>query len=141
MRKLFCFLVIALIPAVVFSNGFNYSFPVQKEFSNVFDAESKQSLQSRDDVLLNLSKMEISDWGAFLINAFCGFGAGSFAQGDYTGGTIILCGELGGVLLMIGSVFVINEENPAPGLGMMIGGLLMATGAQVFGFIRPWLYE
>jgi hypothetical protein len=142
MRKSFCFFVIALIPTAVFAGEFNYSFPVQKEFAGVFGDGINQSLQTRDDVLLNLSRMKnVPDWSAFLMNAFCGFGVGSFAQGDRTGGTIILCGELGGILLMVGSIFVVNEENPAPGVGMLIGSLLMTTSAHIFGLIRPWLYE
>ncbi|MDR2659078.1 MAG: P13 family porin [Spirochaetaceae bacterium] len=99
---------------------------------------------------MNLSPMDIPDWGAFLINAVCGFGIGSFIQGDGLGGAITLTGDVVGIALYIGGLLSLadninsdtnNVSSIEPGLGLIISGAVVFIGAQIFSMIRPWVYD
>ncbi len=93
----------------------------------------------------------------FVINMLGGFGIGSYIQGDTTGGTIGLVGELGsiaagigGFFLMLGSGAFVDIDNPDPpplrmgmlggGMTLFYGGIAAWIGFRLFECIRPFSY-
>lgn len=93
----------------------------------------------------------------FLLNAFVGFGVGSYVQGDTTGGAIGTTGELVSLGLVIaGSVktavdtaanLEVDEYGYVSGDIPMTGTILTAVGSialmgvRIFEMIRPFSYE
>jgi hypothetical protein len=155
MKNLFCLALFFIMPGAIFAGEFNYSFPVQNKFAGDFNIGlaqqpavlldksivSRQPFQSRNDIFLNLSKMEYaSNEIAFLMNFLSGFGSGSFAQGDVVGGVIGLSGELCGLGIIVGSILMIDEHNPNPNIGMIASGFMLIVSTRVFELFRALVY-
>jgi hypothetical protein len=66
--------------------------------NNNFSKNSLPLTQFADNKAI---KAENNKWTAFALNLLLGAGIGSFVQGDTTGGVVELCGELGGLTLLI----------------------------------------
>jgi hypothetical protein len=88
-------------------------------------------------------------WAAFALNLFLGLGIGSFVQGDTDGGVIGICGELGGLtLIIVGSVRmarmpmygVLPNRRLNQSIGLITAGSLLWTGTRIFEIIRPFTY-
>lgn len=91
----------------------------------------------------------------FLLNAFVGFGVGSYVQGDTTGGAIGTTGELVSLGLVIaGSVKTaldtaanldeygyVSGDIPMTGTIITAVGSIALMGVRIFEMIRPFSYE
>ena len=71
----------------------------------------------------------------FIVNLFAGCGIGSYIQGDVTGGTIGLLGELASVGMIVFGATVSGERNY-----MTIIGTVALAGFRIFELIRPFDY-
>ena len=109
--------------------------------NSTFDLQNKDNFNKISLQLSPLSngnarQAEDNKWTAFVLNLIIGMGIGSFIQGDTTGGIIGLCGELGGLTLVIigasrtetvnlGWGVTMERSNPNTGL--------ITVGSLVFG--------
>ncbi len=83
----------------------------------------------------------------FLVNFVLGCGIGSYIQGDTVGGTIALCGDLGGYALVIGgalsaasSAVVADETGANIGATVAVAGYVTLIASRIFTCIRPFTY-
>lgn len=70
-----------------------------------------------------------------VLNSFLGFGIGSFVQGDYAGGAVLLTGELLGVTSMLLSLAIPSQKN-----NLLIGGGIATAFMHAGGIYRPFVY-
>ena len=116
--------------ALLIEDGlFNNQFLIEKQAVNLSPNERYS--------LYNSKKKETAV--PFFLNLFLGCGIGSYVQGDVTGGTIGLVGELGANAVMITGIFMSIDETPASIITFCAGaaGLI---GIRVFEFVRPFSY-
>ncbi len=86
----------------------------------------------------------------FVLNLFVGMGIGSYVQGDSTGGTVGLVGELvslsvalGGYGMMLNEAYTTNNmksSTATAGSIMVIAGLASTLAIRIFEMIRPFTY-
>lgn len=84
-------------------------------------------------------------WVPFLVNFLVGAGIGSFIQGDKTGGTIALVGDIAGLgSVVVGAVSYANasysNSYTTSGLGLMTFGYITLLGTRIFELIRPFTF-
>ena len=92
------------------------------------------SLYSSDDAI----RAERIKWIALGLNLYCGFGIGSFVQGDTIGGNIGLWGDLAGCFFLVkGLISAINGSYATVEL-LYGSGLLIGT--RIFQIVRPFVY-
>ena len=74
---------------------------------------SNSPMMSDFEKIVTYNEMHKSATGGFVLNTLIGCGIGSYTQGDWVGGTIGLCGEVGGALLVgIGIPFIMYGSEP-----------------------------
>lgn len=83
----------------------------------------------------------------FVVNFFLGCGIGSYIQGDVLGGTISLCGDVGGYALIVGgyvsaaaSAVSNSSSGLAGGSAAVIAGGAILLANRIFTCIRPFTY-
>jgi hypothetical protein len=84
-------------------------------------------------------------WEGFILNLMVGFGAGSFYQGNYIGGGILLAGDLVSIsLIAAGIAAVAGEESSTgkkgDGVPMLIAGSVIFSISRVAGTLLPFFY-
>lgn len=84
-------------------------------------------------------------WVPFLVNFVVGGGIGSFIQGDKTGGTVALVGDIAGIsAVVIGASSYASASYSDPyttkGLGMMTFGYIALLGTRIFELVRPFTF-
>jgi hypothetical protein len=106
--------------------------------------EASSSLKQTDKMIL-YNECKKDQWVPFLVNFVVGAGIGSFIEGDKTGGTIALVGDLVGMgAVAFGAAAYSSEiySNPytTKGLGTMTLGYVALIGTRIFEIIRPFTY-
>ncbi len=106
-------------------------------------AESKNLDQSQKFMLYGEYKKD--QWVPFLVNFLVGAGIGSFIQGDKTGGTVALVGDLAGLgSIVIGAASYASASSVDPytssGLGLMTVGYITLFGTRIYELVRPFTY-
>jgi hypothetical protein len=83
----------------------------------------------------------------FVLNFLVGFGIGSYVQGDSTGGTIALVGDLvsiglfyGGYAQALNAAYYSSSYTGTEGAGMMVVGAIGMLATRVFELIRPFSF-
>ncbi|HOT58456.1 MAG TPA: P13 family porin [Spirochaetales bacterium] len=70
----------------------------------------------------------------FILNLVLGCGIGSYIQGDTGGGTIALCGDLGGILLVSIGYGSFNA-------GMFTTGTIVLLASRIYEIVQPFVYS
>lgn len=70
----------------------------------------------------------------FLFNFVIGCGIGSYIQGDSTGGTIALCGDLGGALMVVIGYSSLNYS-------MFSIGSVLLLASRIYEIVQPFVYS
>ncbi|HON89387.1 MAG TPA: P13 family porin [Spirochaetia bacterium] len=70
----------------------------------------------------------------FILNLVLGCGIGSYIQGDTGGGTIALCGDLGGILLVSIGYASFNT-------GMFSAGTIVLLASRIYEIVQPFVYS
>lgn len=150
MRKL---IAAALLLCCITSIAFAQSGPVGSISGMIKDDLFKNEEQiirestnlDQSQKLLLYGEYKKDQWVPFIINFVVGAGIGSFVQGDTTGGTIALVGDLAGmacVLLGVSSYSTAIYTDPytTKGMGVMTLGYIALLGTRVFEIVRPFTY-
>ncbi|MDR1786262.1 MAG: P13 family porin [Spirochaetaceae bacterium] len=123
-------------------------------------AEESYNLTASEKMLL-LDAHEKTAGLPFTANLLIGFGLGSYMQGDTTGGTIQLVGELVGVASMIagsvvleaGMIYTLADtvtgdytEGPSSwaassGSGLILAGYALTAALRIYGCISPFVFK
>ncbi len=84
---------------------------------------------------LYLYQSEKKDAGLpFALNLILGLGIGSYVQGDTSGGTTALVGELGSLMIAYTGANTMNG-------GLLYGGTIAFLGFRIYELIRPFSYK
>jgi hypothetical protein len=83
----------------------------------------------------------------FILNLLIGFGIGSYVQGDSTGGTIALAGDIVSLALLYGgygqalsAAYNYSSYTGTEGTGLMVVGVIGMIATRVFELIRPFSF-
>ena len=128
-------LIVALL--IIFSVPF-FAFSASmgpKEYAEINTIKNALANQDSAMKLLLVKQYEKSTTLPFIVNLFAGCGIGSYIQGDVTGGTIGLLGELASVGMIVFGATGSGERNY-----MTIIGTAALAGFRIFELIRPFDY-
>ena len=126
---------------------------LDKNFNQLQDMSGSLTLNERT---LLYEAYKKSTTAPLLLNLFIGMfgvgGIGSFVQGDMTGGTVAICGQFGGEILLFaglaiiasnrGGVYTVDMSAPAnitAAIFEVVGGAA-TLGFWIFGLVRPFQY-
>jgi hypothetical protein len=152
MKKIVIFCGLVLVGTCLFGQNFSLNYPINYFGNNDF---SNYSLTLSPFADRKVTRAVDDKWPAFILNLVLGAGIGSFVQGDTLGGVVGLCGEVGGVVLLV--VGIIPEEKQVyrqgyyggyynttefsyPNIGFAYVGLGVLLGTRIFELVRPFTY-
>lgn len=171
MKKLSCifFLVISVLFQTYAADGFDSIIPTVSlsiESASLFGSDDftatsalineglEKNLDGIAALSINLSPLEksilyeayrMNPALSLTVNATVGMGIGSYIQGDVTGGTIALVGELCSISVA-GAGYFLMSENPGSevlrpvGIGILAAGAISFAVFRVFECLRPYAY-
>lgn len=149
MKKLFSVLLLIAVSVSVFAQSESVGSVAGMIKSDLFKnqgriKEAASTLKQTDKMML-YGEYKKDQWVPFLVNFVVGAGIGSFIQGDKTGGTIALVGDLiglGAVIIGASSYYNAFYSDPytTKGLGAMTLGYVTLIGTRIFELIRPFTF-
>lgn len=121
--------------------------------------EAKSASLSPSEKLFLLDVHKKDSGIPFVVNLLSGFGIGSYIQGDISGGTIQLSGQLLGLVGLVAGIgmsakvedhsssyygygrdYYANEITSL-GKGFMITGVILFYGMRLYGYISPFIFK
>ena len=79
-----------------------------KDAEKIEFVKANSPMMSDFEKIVTYNEMHKSAAGGFALNTLIGCGVGSYSQGDWVGGTIGLCGEVGGASLLAAGIVLMN---------------------------------
>ncbi len=140
MKKVLLMLIIfmMIIPGTLFAAKLS-----SKAQSEMALFEESASTMSSSEKMLFYTQNKKSVVSPLLLNIFVGCGVGSYVEGDVTGGTISLVGELGSVALYYGGYIVSASQGSKGsnvGLAMSGAGLIGLLSFRIYEIVRACTY-
>ena len=151
-KKLFIFVLFALFASFAFAQDFYAGTSTFQ--SDIYAGNTSFSTSMLGTQITPYSDSELLDYTTdtlvpFLLNFFVGFGVGSFVQGDKKGAVTALVGDIVSCATIIAgatlySISIINfgfDYMFYIGIGLAVGGSIMATGFRIYEIVRPYNYS
>jgi len=148
-KKLIASILLCCLATVVFAQSGKAGSIAGMIKDDLFENEDRIRMESsnldQSQKFMLYGEYKKDQWVPFLVNFLIGAGIGSFIQGDKTGGTIALVGDLAGLgSVVIGASSYASASYSDPyttsGLGLMTFGYIALIGTRIFELIRPFTF-
>ena len=149
MKKLIATILLCCLTTVAFAQAESAGSVAGMIKDDLFANEARIKMASTNlnqaQKLMLYGEYKKDQWVPFLLNFVVGAGIGSFIQGDKTGGTIALVGDLAGIsAVVIGATSYANAVYSDPyttkGLGLTTFGYIALLGMRIFELVRPFTF-